>query len=363
MVTARNEYNPDYAVPPGWVLKEHIEAEGISQAEFARRCGRTPKLISEIISGKAPLEPETALQFERVLGVNASIWLEIESDYQLYQTRAMEAEKVRRSAKWLKSFPVKELARRGYFTSPESEADAVVKLLKFFRVGSIDAWYTRYSMENVAYRHSPSFKSDEAALTTWLRLGEIEAEGQDCEEFNAARFRSAVRAIRGLTKQPIDKALRQASKLCNEAGVALVVVTSFPKMALSGAARWTSPDKALIQLTARHGTNDHFWFSFFHEAAHILLHSKKGIFVDETQADDTQLESEANEWASNILVPRKTWDRFVASAPLNHRAIERFAKEQDIAPGIIVGMLQHRKLVSWSRLNELKDKIKLVQSR
>ena len=358
MITARNQYKPDYAVPPGWVLKEYIEAEGISQAEFARRCGRTPKLVSEIISGKAPLEPETAIQFERVLGVNASIWLGIESDYQLYQTRAMEAEKVKRSTRWLKSFPVKELVKRGHFTSPESEVEAVVKLLTFFRVGSIDAWHARYSMKNVTYRHSPSFKSDEAALTTWLRLGEIDAEGQNCAEFNAVRFKGAVRAIRGLTRQPIDKALRQASKLCNEAGVALVIVPPLPKTALSGAARWTSPGRALIQLTARHRTNDHLWFSFFHEAAHILLHSKKGIFVDETEAVDTQLESEANEWASNILVPRKTWDRFVASAPLNHHAVKRFSKEQGIAPGIIVGMLQHRKLVPWPQLNELKDKIK-----
>ena len=67
MARATNQYRPDYAVPPGWVLEEHLEAHGISHAEFARRCGRSPKLISEVIAGKAPLEPETALQFEKVL--------------------------------------------------------------------------------------------------------------------------------------------------------------------------------------------------------------------------------------------------------------------------------------------------------
>ena len=87
MVTATNQYKPDYAVPPGWLLEERLEAQGISHAEFARRCGRSPKLISEIIAGKAPLEPETALQFEKVLGVDASIWLGIESDHQLHRAR------------------------------------------------------------------------------------------------------------------------------------------------------------------------------------------------------------------------------------------------------------------------------------
>ncbi len=62
--TTTNQYAPDYAVPPGRVLDEPLEARGISHAEFARRCGRSPKLISEIMAGKAPLEPGTALQFE-----------------------------------------------------------------------------------------------------------------------------------------------------------------------------------------------------------------------------------------------------------------------------------------------------------
>ena len=87
MATAPYSYDPDYAVPPGWVLEERLAAHKISHAEFARRCGRSPKLISEIIAGKAPIEPKTALQFERVLGVDAGIWLGIESDYRLHLER------------------------------------------------------------------------------------------------------------------------------------------------------------------------------------------------------------------------------------------------------------------------------------
>ena len=91
MATATNQFSPDYAIPPGWVLEERLEVEGTSHAEFARRCGRSTKLISEIISGKAPLEPGTALQFEKVLGVDASIWLGIESEFRLHQAREEKA--------------------------------------------------------------------------------------------------------------------------------------------------------------------------------------------------------------------------------------------------------------------------------
>jgi HTH-type transcriptional regulator / antitoxin HigA len=87
MASATDRFQPDYAVPPGWVLEERLEAHGISHAEFARRCGLSPKLIGEIIGGKAPLKPATALQFEKVLGVHASVWLGIESDYRLRRAR------------------------------------------------------------------------------------------------------------------------------------------------------------------------------------------------------------------------------------------------------------------------------------
>ena len=354
MATTTNQYAPDYAVPPGWVLDERLEAHGISHAEFARRCGRSPKLISEIIAGKAPLEPGTALQFEKVLGMDASIWLGIESDYQLYRAREAEAADAVASAEWLQSFPVRELVKRRCFQKPGSDADAVSRLLAFFGVGSVDAWTAKYALANVAYRHSPSFKSDEVALATWLRLGEIEAERQECAEYNESTFKHALRDIRDLTLMPIGEALDRARHLSNQAGVALATIRPLPKTALSGAAWWLSPRNAVIQLSARHKSDDHLWFSFFHEAAHVLLHSKKCIFVDGAKDGGADVETKANEWAANALVARADWKQFVASSPRSKSAVCAFADEQEIAPGIIVGMLQHAGLVPWAHLNGLK---------
>lgn len=354
MATTTNQFRPDYAVPPGWVLEERLEVQRISHAEFARRCGRSPKLISEIIAGKAPLEPETALQFEKVLGVDASIWLGIEADYRLHRARQAEAGDAAESAAWLKSFPVRELVKRGVIRRPESDADAVSKLLSFFRVGSVGAWRMKYGLANVAYRHSPSFKSDEAALATWLRLGELEAERQECADYSEARFKQALREIRGLTRTPVGEALARAQQLCNQSGVALALIKPLPRTALSGAAWWLSPRKAVIQLSARHKTDDHLWFSLFHEAAHILLHSKKNVFIDSANDEIADLEAEANNWASNMLVPRNRWEQFVATCPRSERAVRAFADDQGIAPGIVVGMLQHSGLLPWRHLNGLK---------
>lgn len=361
MITATNQYTPDYAVPPGDILNERIVAQGISQAELARRCGHSAKLISEIINGKAPINPRLALEFEKVLNVDASIWLNIETDYRLHIAREAEAREAVDATAWLEQFPTKELVRRGAFRKPESDVHAMSKMLSFFGVGSIKAWSMKYELANVVYRHSRRFKSDQAALATWLRLGELEAEGQECVDYNETSFKRSLQEIRRLTRSPIEDALRQARHLCNESGVALTLVKPLPKTALSGAAWWLSSKKAVIQLSARHKMDDHLWFSLFHEAAHLLLHSKKTIFTDSRNGESTDIEVEADIWASNKLIPRSSWNRFIATSLFNKAAIQSFAEEQGIAPGIVVGALQHEGHIPWSHMNGLKVRLEWKQ--
>ena len=352
-------FQPDYAVPPGWVLEERLEANGISQAEFARRCGRSPKFISDIIAGKAPVEAKTALQFEKVLGVSANIWLGIEKRYRLHLMREAEAREAEESAEWARGFPVSELVKRGAIHSATSAGGKVTELLRFFGVASVEAWKNRYKAVAVAFRHSPSFKSNDFALAAWLRLVEIEAETQTIDEFDRPAFAMALKGIRQLTRAEIPQALEDARKLCNDAGVALVLVKPLPGARLSGAAWWLTPRKPVIALSARHKSDDHLWFSLFHEAAHIMLHSKKDVFVDGPNGDADAEEAEANEWAARFLLPQSAWNRFVASGEYRTGdAICGFAAEHEVAPGIIVGRLQHEERLPWnSRLNQLKVRL------
>lgn len=358
MIGPANAYQPDYAVAPGTILAERLEAHDMSYADFARRCGRSPKLISEIVAGKAPVEPKTALQFEKVTGVAAHIWLGIETDYRLHRAQEAEAKQAEKSASWAKRFPVNVLAKRGVMDKPPSAAAAVSGLLAFFGVGSVEAWAVKYGAKSVNYRHSPSFKSDEYALATWRRLGEFEAERQTCAEFNAARFKQSLRDIRALTMEPLNEAIRKAGEHCNESGVVLALIPPLPKTAISGAAWWLSSQKAVIALSARHKTDDHLWCTLFHEAAHILLHSKKVVFIDSKENGAEGNEAEANRWASNSLIPSEAWERFVEIGPQNVPTVRRFAEEQGIAPGIVVGRLQHERRLPWGHpLNKLKKRL------
>ncbi len=248
-----------------------------------------------------------------MLGIDARIWLGIETDYRLHKTRAAEAKAAAATSSWARSFPIDELVKRCAIDKPATDGEAVSALLSFFGVASVDAWHVKFGAANIAYRHSPSFESDRFALTAWLRLAEIETAEQTCAEYGESAFKKALAQVRRLTRANFKEALSGTLRLCNDAGVALALVKPLSKTRLSGAAWWLSPRRPIIALSARHKTDDHLWFSLFHEAAHVVLHSKKRVFVDGINGGEDEIETEANEWAANFLVSRSAWRRFVGA--------------------------------------------------
>lgn len=358
-MSERYQYQPDHAAPPGALIQDQLDALDISGRELARRCGRSPKLIAEIITGKAPIEPETALQLERVLETSASIWLGMEANYRLHLARSKEQPALADHIGWAKSFPLKELAKRDLLKLKADAAAQVREVLRFFGCGSVEACEDRFDeLTAAAFRHSPSFPSDRAALLAWLRIGDLLAEETETTDYDRASFLAALKWIRGLTLQPIEVFLPEIQKRCAGAGVVFVLERSLPKVALSGVSRWLSPRRALIQQTARHLSNDHFWFTFFHECAHLLLHSRKAIFLDGKGISNAaaELEAEADDWASDFLIPSDALTQFITRFTYAKGELVEFAAKHGVAPGIVVGQLQHRKVLHHAQMNRLKQR-------
>jgi len=353
-----SEWAPNWAIHPGELLEEHLETRGWTQAEFARRAGLTPKLVSTIISGKNPVSHDTAIALERVLGLRDYIWTGIQDRWDLHESRAsaQEAASSPEVRQWLAQFPLKELQERGVVAKSRDLAVIFHGLLKFFQVGSIEGYSARFDNLAVQYRHSVAHKSQPACLAAWLQLGEIEASKLRLQSYDAGRFRQGLAQIRTLTTGNVEVFYPQMVETCANAGVALVAVPPLPKTRLSGAARWLGSGHAVIQLSLRHKMNDHFWFSFFHEAGHIMLHRQDTIFADDDGGEDGPIEKEADSFAEDMLVGTARLQTLCAQKPVSTAMVRQFADEIEIHPGIVVGMLQHHGCLPWSRLNELKDR-------
>lgn len=349
-------FRPDYAIHPGMLLEQELEHRELSQADFARRIARTPKLVSEIISGKNPIEPETAIQFERVLGIGADVWLRMEADFRLYQARAAEKEELSTSEQWLSLFPVKDLVSWNLIRKSGTTAQRAHDLLALFGVASPAAFEQRYKNVQVFYRRSVRMQASRTSLLTWLRYGEVLASTNEVGTYDKAKFQKALLEIRSLTNEKIQDFGPKIEKLCGRSGVAFVLIPPLPKSCLSGAAYWSGGKTPVIQQSLRHKTNDHFWFTFFHEAAHILLHNPKALYADDESGKSNGVEKQANDYATEILVGNKELAAFIAKKPTNAEEVKQFASSRGIHPGIVVGMLQYHEVISWSQLNNLKAK-------
>lgn len=358
---SRNQYLPDFVTPPGETLQETLDALGMTQVDLAERTGRPTKTISEIINAKTAITTETALQFEKVLGVPARFWINLERNYQEWLAREAERKALEPHLPWMEQFPVREMARLGWIEMFDEPISQLIELLRFFGIASPTHWEPLYAGGNVAYRRSPAFIADPGIVSAWLRKGEIDAQRMDCTPYDAARFRAALAEIRALTTRGPDEFVPAMQALCAQAGVAVVFVHELQRLRTSGATRWLTSDKALIQLSLLYKTDDHLWFTFFHEAGHILLHGKKDIFLEGDDSTDEK-EEQANHFAADTLIPPVEYRRFKPrTGHFSEAEVSEFARRVGIAPGIVAGRLQHDKQLPVTHLNGLKRHLTWVK--
>lgn len=349
----RYPFEPDYAMPPGATLQETIDTLGMTQRELAMRTGLAAKTINEIVKGKAPITADTAVLLERVTGVRARMWNNLESNYREQLARTEDRERLGDDLAWLKRVPTRELIKRGSIPDGLTKESLLDAVLRFFGVGNVDQWREVWLKPEAAFRKSQCFESKPEVAAAWLRLGQLEGHEIATEAFESAKFRSALTQIRNMSAHSPDVFQSQMVKLAADAGVAVVFVPELKGCPASGAAYWLGP-KAVIQLSLRHKSDDHFWFSFFHEAGHVLNDPKKEVFIDDGGGDD-ECEERANSFSATFLIPR-TYEGQLAGLHTQARIVE-FARQIGIAPGIVVGRLQKEGLLPWATpLNRLKQR-------
>lgn len=357
------EYDPNYAVPPGETLLDTLEELNMSQAELARRMGRPVKTINEIIKAKAEITPATALELEKATGVPAGLWNNLERNYRDKLARIKERARLENQVDFLNLIPVKEMIQRGWISKYKDKVEQLVEVLKFYRISTVEAWEAIWGTElaeNVAFRKSLTLDGDKGAISAWLRQGEIEAEQIETQPFNKQKFKSLLLSdIKNLTREPNPEVfLNSLVELCASVGVAVVLIKELPKCRVNGATYWLNSDKAVIQLSARYKSDDHLWFTFFHEAGHIVLHGKKETFLEfKASKDEMEKEIEADKFASETLIPTDKYKVFSARQIfISHLTVVDFAKEIGVSPGIVVGRLQHDGKIPYTHLNKLKQR-------
>lgn len=354
-------YEPDYIVPPGETLAELLEHYDMTQKELAKRIELSHKTVNELVNGKAPLSYETASKLETVFGIDASFWNNLEKNYQEKLAEIEKKNYFENQIEESKKYPLNEMKKNNWISFESGNpGEKVEKLLKYFGVSSFEA-LSKLTTDNMilegAFRISAQQKINDRALISWIRRGEIEAGEIATAGFSKEIARSKIPELRQLTKEINPEVfVPRLQEICAAFGVAVVFVPELTGSRVSGLTRWIvskSKQKAIIQLSLRYKTNDHLWFTFFHELGHVLLHEKKPFVELKNYTDDLK-EEEANKFAADTLIPEKALKEFISKGIYTRHSVLRFAESIDIHPGIVVGRLNKEKLLPWNQLQDLK---------
>jgi HTH-type transcriptional regulator / antitoxin HigA len=370
MTKTTHPFNPDWVSPPGDTIADLLEEQDWTQVQLAEQIDFTEVQVKQLIDGEIEIDSETARKLAAVLGSTENFWLKLEA---LYRSRLakFEAEKqhLPKWVSWLDKLPVKALMNQGAIwkqrIDDKNKPDIVRDCLRFFRVSSPEEWQNTYGTLQASFRRTRLRQSDEVAISAWLRLGEIAVEDINPPNYDLAKFELAINEIRKLTILPPVEFMPKIERLCFEAGVVFVLVPSIPNAHTSGVARWLTPDKPLIQLSLYGKSNDRFWFTFFHEVAHILLHSKDEIFLDDCDGSEVleparEKEDEADLWSRRFLIPLE-YDAELQKIR-SKDLVQKFADRLTIHPAIVVGRLQNEKRIRIDSMNGFKEKLTIGDS-
>jgi len=346
MVTSKRLYS-DLPIPPGEYLEEVLADLGMTKDELARRMNRPAPKLSAIFKGDKAITPDTALQLEKVVGVPAHIWTGLESDYRLSLARHQQGEEKQRlkaEASLVTRFRYADLAKLKVVAKKSRPVDKVLELQKFFGVTSLTT-IPNLKRYQVAFRRSKTAKGMKRpeSVAAWLRIGEKAALDRRCGPFDRNRLKASLSTIRAMTLKEPEEFQDELHQILAETGVALVLCPHLPGTSINGATFWMGPDKAVVIMTLRYKWADVFWFSLFHELGHILLHGLHTVILEGVDEDPTlkKQEAEADRFAAATLLSSKDYQAFLSAKRFYAEDIERFAEKIGIAPGVVVGRLQH----------------------
>lgn len=346
-----NQYFPQSVLHPGTTLEEKLQEMGMSIKEFALRSDKPEKTIIAIIKGASAITQEMAIKFENVTQIPANFWMRHQQRYDEFKIREKLKTIIADATDWAKKFPYAEMAKLNWVEPTRKAEEKTINLMSYFGVASHEAWEKLYMESKLKVAAYTSLKQSHQphAISAWLRNGELQAKQIDAPKFDVKKLKRNIPAMRKLMVEQPDDFFPRLQKLCLQAGVVLLFTPKLPKVPLSGSTRWLN-DMPLIQLTARYKRNDNFWFTFFHELGHIILHGKKYISLEEVDfaAADPEKEEEAHQFAVKYTFTKEQEEELLQNHTITEEDIINYAKKFDTHPAMIIGRLQHDKIIHYS---------------
>lgn len=337
------------ATPPGATIKEQLVDRGMSQKEFATRMDMSEKHISRLINGEVMLTPDVAMRLEMVLGLPAHFWNNLESIYREKLVMVQAENDMDEDIEIVKKFPYKEMQNNGWVIETSNNTERVISLRKYFEVVKLTMLRDPLIPGIACRRQSITEKAD-YALLAWAQKAKLEARFINTKAIDLQQLERILPKIRSMTNTSPEEFCPILCNMLSDCGIALIFLPHIGGSFLHGATFYDK-NKIVVGLTVRGKDADKFWFSLFHEIAHILYGH-----IGNPDGTTEEEELSADRFAQDTLIPQKEFNSFVTIGRINETTIKAFANQIGIDVGIVVGRLQKEGYVNYNRYNKLKTK-------
>lgn len=348
MVVRLQPTSPDeFLIHPGETILEMIQDRNISQKELAIRTGFTEKHISTVINGQKNISAEFAMKLEYALGVAASFWRNLQTNYDLevvaFNEKHNISDEEKKIAKELKE-TVEMLTHQKLRVN--NGADSVYQIRQLLGVSDLTSLMP---LNTAQYRAQFAENTSENVMYAWQYLCEKKAESQTNKPLDVEKLKKNLDLIKSIMHEDATKHIPLIKEILNECGILFVVEKHVKKAPIKGLTVKTKKDQVLIALTIRGKFVDIFWFTLFHEIAHVIY----GDYLKKQNQweKDNKIEKIADKFAADTLINKELYDEFIADDDFSMDAIEAFAKANNVIPAIVIGRLMNDKHLQWGPFN------------
>ncbi|MFT0892973.1 ImmA/IrrE family metallo-endopeptidase [Pseudochelatococcus sp. G4_1912] len=348
------QYTANWFSKPGDSIRAIMHRKQITAQQVAEELDGGILLLRSLLDGSKEIDEPVAKNLSLVLGATPHFWLTRQKNFEKAIARSIASIRPEDTHDLITKIPVPG-AKISFKMTDARRAEEIRRRLVYFGVSNFKVWQQRYGglIDSTAFRSTQAYEMREEAVLMWLRRGEIEADLIDTKPWEPGNLLDRLEAIKKLSLQKLPKLfLPKLRTLLAEAGVALVVVKSPQGCRASGATRLIAPDKAMLLMSFRHRSDDHFWFTMFHEIGHLVLHQAH-TFVEGEMAAYDHREDEANDFARRCIIPDDRTSEFEELLP-EKMPVLRFSASLRIAPGLTVGQMQKWRKIGPEKLNYLK---------
>lgn len=354
------EYKKKIAVHPGYYIKELIEDKNMTQDEFAKRLGTTPKTISKLINGKTSLSADLAIKLANMLGTSIEMWTKFQNSYDELINEQEKDKLIAAQEKLMKKIDYSYFMKIGLVEDTKIISDKITNLCKSLGVANLEVFQEKDYYLNC--RAGITKFTEENVLNSRLWIEAALKVGENIpikNNFNKEKILEYIPTIRSLITKTPEEFIPRLKEIFSECGIVFILLPHLKNSGVNGAVKWITSDKVIIAMNDRKKYADVFWFSLFHEIKHVLQQKINLLILSQDKEDlnllDKKLEEEADEFAKQILIPAEKFNDFKEKKDFSEENIIAFAREINIIPGIVLGRLQKEGILNYkTKLNSLK---------